>query len=315
MFMMTAKTIIKDLAESGMAVNDIFTKANEKLCENNESGMFVTAWMGILNLTTGDVQFANAGHNPPLLKRADGSFEYLKTRAGFVLAGMEGVRYRAGELKLNSGDRLFLYTDGVPEATNAENKLYGEDRLLSFMNQSASMEAMKLLPSLKSHIDEFVGEAPQFDDITMLMLDYKPNRAGGCMTTKTFPAKTESLHEALNFVEETLESIGCPMKVQTAICVAIEEVFVNVAHYAYENSDGDVKLGIGFDAENRAITFHISDNGIPFDPLNKPDPDITLSAEDREIGGLGIFIAKKTMDSLSYTYENEENILTMIKKI
>ena len=108
MFMMTAKTIIKDLAESGMAVNDIFTKANEKLCENNESGMFVTAWMGILDLTTGNVQFANAGHNPPLLKRADGSFEYLKTRAGFVLAGMEGVRYRVGEITLNPGDRLFL---------------------------------------------------------------------------------------------------------------------------------------------------------------------------------------------------------------
>ena len=125
MFMMTAKTIIKDLAESGMTVNDIFTKANEKLCENNESGMFVTAWMGILDLTTGNLQFANAGHNPPVLKRRDGSFEYLKTRAGFVLAGMEGVRYRVGELTLYPGDRLFLYTDGVPEATNADNKLYG----------------------------------------------------------------------------------------------------------------------------------------------------------------------------------------------
>ena len=125
MFMMTAKTIIKDLAESGMAVNEIFTKANEKLCENNESGMFVTAWMGILDIATGKMQFANAGHNPPLLKRADGSFEYLETRAGFVLAGMEGVRYRAGELTLGEGDRLFLYTDGVPEATNVENKLYG----------------------------------------------------------------------------------------------------------------------------------------------------------------------------------------------
>ena len=143
MFMMTAKTIIKDLAERGLPVNEIFTQANEKLCENNESGMFVTAWMGILDLTTGNVQFANAGHNPPLLKRADGSFEYLKTRAGFVLAGMEGVRYRIGELTLNPGDRLFLYTDGVPEATNVENKLYGEDRLLTFMNQNAATEATK----------------------------------------------------------------------------------------------------------------------------------------------------------------------------
>ena len=315
MFMMTAKTIIKDLAESGMAVNDIFTKANEKLCENNESGMFVTAWMGILDLTTGNVQFANAGHNPPLLKRADGSFEYLKTRAGFVLAGMEGVRYRVGEITLNEGDRLFLYTDGVPEATNVENKLYGEDRLLTFMNQNATVEATKLLPSLKANIDEFVGEAPQFDDITMLMFDYKPKKGGERMTNKTFPAKTESLNVVLGFVEETLETFECPMKIQTAICVAIEEVFVNVARYAYPDTEGDMTLHIGFDEHTREVIFRMSDKGIPFDPLKKPDPDITLSAEEREIGGLGIFITKKTMDSVTYAYENNENILTMIKKI
>ena len=315
MFMMTAKTIIKDLAESGMEVNDIFTKANEKLCENNESGMFVTAWMGILDITTGQVKFANAGHNPPLLKREDGAFEYLKTRAGFVLAGMEGVRYRVGELTLNPGDRLFLYTDGVPEATNVNNKLYGEDRLLTFMNQNASMEATKLLPALKANIDEFVGEAPQFDDITMLMFDYKPKKGGEHVTNKTFPAKTESLNAVLGFVEETLEGFACPMKIQTAICVAIEEVFVNVAHYAYPESAGDMTLHIGFDEESRAVTFRMTDQGVPFDPLKKPDPDITLSAEEREIGGLGIFIAKKTMDSLHYAYENGENILTMIKKI
>ncbi len=315
MFMMTAKTIIKDLAESGMAVNDIFTKANEKLCENNESGMFVTAWMGILDLTTGNLRFANAGHNPPLLKRADGRFEYLKTRAGFVLAGMDGVRYRVGELMLSPGDRLFLYTDGVPEATNTENKLYGEDRLLSFMNQNASAEATEFLPALKANIDEFVGEAPQFDDITMLMFDYKPKQGGVQMMNKTFPAKIGALSDVLGFVDQTLESYECPMKIQTAICVAIEEVFVNVAHYAYGDGEGDMTLGIGFDAESREITFRMTDKGIPFDPLKKPDPDITLSAEEREIGGLGIFITKKTMDTVTYAYENGENILTMIKKI
>ena len=315
MFMMTAKTIIKDLAESGMPVNEIFTRANEKLCENNESGMFVTAWMGILDLTTGNLQFANAGHNPPLLKRANGEFEYLKTRAGFVLAGMEGVRYRIGELTLSAGDRLFLYTDGVPEATNTENQLYGEDRLLGFMNQSATMEAVNLLPALKANIDEFVGEAPQFDDITMLMFDYKPKEGGTHMTKQTFPAKIEALSDVLGFVDRMLELYECPMKIQMAICVAIEEIFVNVAHYAYGDGEGDMTLGIGFDEENREVTFRMTDKGTPFDPLKKPDPDITLSAEDREIGGLGIFITKKTMDTVEYAYENGENVLTMIKKI
>jgi len=136
--------------------------------------MFVTAWMGILDITTGRLQFANAGHNPPLLKRADGSFEYLKTRAGFVLAGMEDVHYRVSELTLSPGDRVFLYTDGVTEATNAENKLYGEERLLDFMNRNSDVKAAMVLPLLKADIDAFVDEAPQFDDITMLMFDYKP---------------------------------------------------------------------------------------------------------------------------------------------
>ena len=135
------------------------------------------------------------------------------------------------------------------------------------------------------------------------------------MVNKTFPAKVEALSDVLGFVDQTLEGYECPMKIQTAICVAIEEVFVNVAHYAYGEGEGDMTLGIGFDTESREITFRMADKGTPFDPLQKPDPDITLSAEEREIGGLGIFITKKTMDTVTYAYENGENILTMIKKI
>ena len=135
------------------------------------------------------------------------------------------------------------------------------------------------------------------------------------MTYKTFPAKTEALSDVLGYVEQMLDSFECPIKIQVALCVAIEEVFVNVAHYAYGEGEGNMSLGIGFDEESRAITFRMTDKGIPFDPLKKPDPDISLSADEREIGGLGIFITKKTMDSLTYTYENNENILTMIKKI
>ena len=315
MFMMTAKTIIKDLAESGLPVNEIFTKANAKLCENNESGMFVTAWMGILDITTGKMTFANAGHNPPLLKRANGNFEYIKTRAGFVLAGMEGICYRTGELTLSPGDRIFLYTDGVTEATNLNNELYGEERLYEFMNKNVCEEPKNLLPLLKNNIDEFVGEAPQFDDITMLICDYKPQERVDDMVCKIFPAKIEVLDDVLSFVEETLDSYGCLMKIQTSICVAIEEVFVNVANYAYPKSEGDVKVTVQFNKENRNVTFRIIDKGIPFNPLDKPDPDTTLSIEEREIGGLGIYITKKTMDEVNYTYENNENILTMIKKI
>ena len=315
MFMMTAKTILKDLAERGLPVNEILTKANDKLCENNESGMFVTAWMGIVDIPTGKMQFANAGHNPPLLKRANGNFEYLRTRPGFVLAGLEGMRYPIGEATLLPGDRLFLYTDGAPESTNAESELYGEARLLDACNRNAKMPVREFLSALKEDMDTFVGEAPQFDDITMLMFDYKPIKVEGQMDHRIFPAKTETLSEVLAFVEEKLNEYQCSAKTQTALCVAIEEVFVNIARYAYGEADGKVDFGVSFDESNRVITFRIADKGVPFDPLKKPDPDITLSAEEREIGGLGIFITKKTMDSVVYSYEDGENILTMKKKI
>lgn len=135
------------------------------------------------------------------------------------------------------------------------------------------------------------------------------------MTTRVFPAKTEELDNVIAFVEESLESFGASMKVTMSVCVAIEEVFVNVAHYAYPDAEGDVRFDISFDEESRNVTFVMSDKGIAFDPLKKAAPDITLSADEREIGGLGIFITKKTMTSVSYSYENGQNILTMVKNI
>ena len=172
MFMMQSKTIIKSCAESGMSVEQVFTVANEKLCEGNDAGMFVTAWMGILNVKTGKVLFANAGHNHPLVKHADGTYEYLKTRAGFVLAGMEGVRYRGNELELAPGDAIYLYTDGVTEATDLNTELYGEDRLHTVLEKYKDAAPQVICDEVKRDVDAFVGEAPQFDDITMLALKY-----------------------------------------------------------------------------------------------------------------------------------------------
>ena len=172
MFMMQSKTLLKSYAESGMSVEEVFTDANEKLCEGNEAGMFVTAWMGLLNTKTGVVTFANAGHNPPLVKHADGSFNYLKTRPGFVLAGMEGIRYRKNEFQLEKGDVIYLYTDGVTEAMNTANELYGEDRLLEVLNRNVQYDTQTMCDAVKADVDLFVGDAPQFDDITMLCLEF-----------------------------------------------------------------------------------------------------------------------------------------------
>ena len=314
MFMMTAKTIIRGLAERGLSVNEIFTQANEKLCENNESGMFVTAWMGKIDLSTGKISFANAGHNPPVIVHGNGECEYLKGRTGFVLAGMEGMKYRESEMQLSRGDRIFLYTDGVTEATDKNEALYGEDRLLSYIGKNNTLKAEALLSGLKGDIDLFAGDAPQFDDITMLVFDYK-KKESAFMREKVFSAKKDALSEVMAFTEECLESFGCPMKSQMVISVAVEEIFVNIASYAYGDATGEACLSFGFEENDRVMTLIITDEGIPFNPLERAEPDITLSADQRDIGGLGIFITKKTMDTVNYSFENGKNILTMTKRI
>ena len=179
MFMMTAKTFLKSYAESGMSVEEVLRYANEKLCEGNDANMFVTAWVGFLNTKTGLITYANAGHNPPLIKQADGTFSYLKSRPGFVLAGMEGIQYRKSEIQLMPGDSIYLYTDGVTEATDVKNELYGEERLLTVLNANADAAPQSICEKVKADVDAFVGEAPQFDDITMLCLTYHANRKNG----------------------------------------------------------------------------------------------------------------------------------------
>lgn len=170
LFMVIAKTLIKDHVQTGGAPEDVFTEVNRQLCESNDEGLFVTAWMGVLTISTGHMTFVNAGHNPPMVRHLGGDFEYLKIRPGFVLAGMEGVRYKTGELDLAPGDTLFLYTDGVTEATDASEGLYGEERLKAVTDCYKEAEPEQLLNAVKKDIDLFVGDAPQFDDITMLGL-------------------------------------------------------------------------------------------------------------------------------------------------
>lgn len=168
LFMVIAKTLIKNHTQTGKGPAEVLVETNNQLCENNDAGMFVTGWIGILEISSGKLIFANAGHNPPLLKRANGEFEYLRTRPGLVLAAMEGMMYQSFELQLEKGDMLYLYTDGVTEATDVQSELYGENRLKSVLDLNSDKSPKELLLAVKGDIDRFVGEAPQFDDITML---------------------------------------------------------------------------------------------------------------------------------------------------
>ena len=173
LFMVIGKTLIKDHTTPGRELGKVFTEVNQLLCESNSEELFITAFEGVLDLVTGEFVYVNAGHEMPFICKANGDFEPYKIRAAFVLAGMEGMKYRAGSMMLEPGDKIFQYTDGVTEATNVNNELYGMERLGTILNKMKNGTPHDILPAVKKDIDEFVGEAPQFDDITMLCLEYK----------------------------------------------------------------------------------------------------------------------------------------------
>ena len=172
LLMMSSRSMLKSVVLAGSSVEDTFNVVNDRLAFRNYLNMFVTVWMGILDLRTGEVEFACAGHNPPVICHDDGTVEFAKSRPGLVLAAMEGTRYKRQMLKLEPGDTIFLYTDGVTEATNANEELFGDDRLLQTLREAHGKEPAEICPFVKSKIDEFVGDAPQFDDITMLALKF-----------------------------------------------------------------------------------------------------------------------------------------------
>jgi len=172
LFMVIAKTLIKNRLQTGESPAEALSIVNNQLCEGNESQFFVTVWLAVIDLETGDGYEVNAGHEYPAIRRGNGKYELIKTKHMPAVAFMDGLKYRQSEIHLDPGDRLFVYTDGVPEATNANNELFGNDRLLAALNRNPDAEPSELLPSVKKEIDEFVGDAPQFDDITMLGFIY-----------------------------------------------------------------------------------------------------------------------------------------------
>ncbi len=173
LFMMASKIILANNAMMGKSPAQILTDANASICANNREEMFVTVWLGILELSTGRLTAANAGHEYPVLRKPDGGYELFRDRHGFVIGGMEGVKYREYELQLEPGGKLFVYTDGVPEATNAENELFGTERMLKAMNADTDAAPEKVLKNVRRAVDAFVKDAEQFDDLTMLCLEYR----------------------------------------------------------------------------------------------------------------------------------------------
>ena len=310
LYMMISKVLISDRALMGGKPSEILSFVNSRICEKNDAEMFVTVWIGILEISSGRLVSSNAGHEDPIIYRKGEGFSFRKEKHGLVVGAMNGIEYCDHEYVLKPGDKIFLYTDGTTEATNSKNELFGSGRLLESVDSSSYDSPDLIIEKVRADIDNFVGDAPQFDDLTMLCLELKEKDSS---VEASFDAKLEKLPDAIAFVDSFLEERDCSMRIQMQMDLSIEELFVNVANYAYPEGEGKVSFRLS--EEGRKITIEMSDEGVPFDPLKKPDPDITLSADERPVGGLGVFIVKKHMDSVVYKYENGRNILTMTKTL
>lgn len=302
LYMMTAKALIKNTAKSGIDVAKVFYLVNNELCSGNLTNMFVTAFLAVLDLKTGVLEYVNAGHNPPFLYD-DTGYHMMGVKRNMVLGGMENIDYVSEKLKMDKGQRIFLYTDGVSEAQNKAGEFFGEERLQQALVQD--MQSTKHTISLvQKAVNNFVAGAEQSDDITMLELLY----CGLEEDLLVVKAEISETAKVLQTVSEDMVVKNVSPESQSKIMVACEEIFSNIAQYAYKDG-GMVRIRSTVAYGKYLLRF--IDNGVPYNPLEKEDPDISSSAEDRDIGGLGIFIVKQMMNEVNYERIAEQNIMTV----
>ena len=315
LFMMTAKTLLRDYMRSGIALGEAVENANRQLCDGNDAGMFVTAFVGVLEYPSGHVTFVNAGHNPPLLWQ-QGSWRWITERSGLPLGLFDGFPYESFEVDCGIGDQFFVYTDGVTEAMNVDGELYGEERLEALMNEHFDEHPRELIHTVREDVATHASGADQSDDITMLALEV--GVPPEITATLVVPAVLSELPHVIDFIHTELDRRLCPVKTQKQLDVAVEEMFVNVANYAYPDATpenpGAARIGYTYSAEPPSVTVEIADDGIPYNPLAKPDAVTPDDIMDVPIGGLGILMAKKSVDEMTYERIDGSNVVTLKKK-
>ena len=312
LFMVNSMKTIRSRAGNGGTPAEILFDVNNMLVKGNNEKIFVTVWLAILTLSTGEVIEANAGHENPAIGHGDDDFTYIMRKHGFVLGGRKNMKYVDDTFTMEPGDTLFVYTDGVTEATNASGERFYNNRLLAALNESKGRESIEIVHHMKERIDEFVSEAPQFDDLTMLAIIYHGKQMENEITVK---AEVSRLDDVMNFVNKRLEESGVEHRLALKLGMVVDEVFTNVSKYGYKDEPGDITVCVFVAPDRSKVTLRFIDSGVPYDPLAKEDPNITRIKEGRKPGGLGIFMVKKTMDELEYEYKNGHNIFTVSKNM
>ena len=299
----------------------IVAQMNDSLSgENNEQSMFVTLFLGVLDLYTGELKYCNAGHNAPIVMAKGESLPCMPNLPLGVLAGYE---YEEQVAKMEVGDTLFLYTDGLTEAENSTQELFGEERMMEKLKAKSEgtkdKSPRELIETMQRAVADFVGEAEQSDDLTMfaiLLLDKQP-RAKSQVTNDNghFSLVMRNDIQQIPTLAEWIETLELPQELNMPINLALEEAVSNVMLYAYPGKSGQVLVECEMKRNKGQAIFTITDSGVPFDPTQQEDPDVTQSAEERPIGGLGIFLVRQIMDDIRYERKNGKNILTLVKSL
>lgn len=306
LFMMTVKTMINNLSQLNYSPKELIEIINKKICKNNDQGFFVTMLAGIINTETGEISYINCGHNPPLIKTKNGKYEYLKMDSNIVLGAFADAQFNIYNTKLNSGDILFTYTDGITEATNKNQEMYGESRLQNSLNCCNEDSPIEISKYVKNDISKFTEDIAQSDDLTMLIFKFNDK-------SLSYEYKIEATHENYksyyNWLNDCCQKMDLSEILTNKIGMCAEEIFANIMFYAYPDKRGFLETTIISNED--AVILEFSDTGLPYNPLEKSDPDITLPPEERPLGGLGIFMVKAMAKNITYLRQDEHNILTV----
>jgi sigma-B regulation protein RsbU (phosphoserine phosphatase) len=312
LFMAVTQTLIKARATDDPSPASIITRVNEEMAADNPSCMFVTLFLGILNIETGELRFTNAGHNPPHIKRANGELECLTQRHGPILAAVEGVAFKQDQAKMDKGDTLLVFTDGVTEAMDINGELYSDPRLEKLLQGQDFPSAEDMVDKTLASVEEFATGADQADDITIMALRYRQqpkqvDRRELIVEIRNDLAEIDRVNQEFN---EFAEHNGMSPAISPKLNIAFDELLNNIISYGFEEGT-EHQIRVTAEYVDPRLVVTVTDDGIPFNPFDKVGPDITLSIEEREIGGLGIHIVKKMMDSVSYKRHRECNVVTL----
>ena len=307
LYMMISKTLLASTGKRGHSPAEVLTEVNHTLCEKQLQAMFVTVWLGVLNLETGEVICANAGHEAPVLRRKGGSFEQLSGTHGLVLGAMGGIRYHESSFTMSPGDTLFLHTDGVTDARNATGEMFGAGRMLETLNGHAEEPPEAMLNSIRLDIAEFSGDTAQYDDMTMVIFRLKELKPAEGVT---LVPDRRGLEAAVGYVDGVLEESGMPALYANRMRIAMDEMYTNIVSYS-----GAAWSQVICRADSAGAELILRDNGTAYDPLQREDPDVTLPAEQRHEGGLGIFMTKKLMTEISYSYSYNTNEMRLTLRV